>query len=320
MKQLHILIITLLIGGTILSTQAQNPRRTKVYKKKLKKTMKPQDEPIPYSVTHKDSDGDGTSDYYDHCPNTPKGQTVTSFGCPPDSDHDGTFDHEDGCPNTAGPKANKGCPYLDTDSDGIPDSKDRCPTVKGERRFLGCPDTDGDGIPDSKDKCPKERAFTSDGCPHEAGANKDTDGDGVPDFKDACYKTPGVAHNNGCPEMSEADKQAIKDAFKNLLFESGKDIIKPSSFNSLKKLAKAMDHNPGAKLKLEGHTDNVGDGSQNMNLSTRRAKAVKNYLIGQGVSGSRITAKGFGETKPVDTNDTKEGRKHNRRVEMIIEY
>ena len=120
--------------------------------------------------------------------------------------------------------------------------------------------------------------------------------------------------------MSEEDKQAIKEAFKNLLFESGKDIIKPSSFKSLDKLAKALSHNPGAKLNLEGHTDNVGDDNKNMDLSKRRAKAVKNYLIGQGISSSEITSKGFGETKPVDDNSTKAGRTNNRRVEMLIEY
>ena len=315
-------IIILLLAGLSFSfvAEAQNPRRTKVYKKKLKKTQKPQKEPIPYSVTHRDTDGDGASDYYDHCPGTPPGQTVTSFGCPPDRDQDGVYDFEDGCPDVAGPRLNKGCPYQDTDGDGIPDKEDSCPTVKGERRFLGCPDTDGDGVPDSKDKCPNERAFTSDGCPHNAGGNKDTDGDGVPDFKDACYTTPGVPENNGCPEMSEEDKQAIKEAFKNLLFESGKDIIKPSSFKSLDKLAKALSHNPGAKLNLEGHTDNVGDDNKNMDLSKRRAKAVKNYLIGQGISSSEITSKGFGETKPVDDNSTKAGRTNNRRVEMLIEY
>ena len=74
------------------------------------------------------------------------------------------------------------------------------------------------------------------------------------------------------------------------------------------------------KLSLEGHTDNVGDDDANLQLSKDRAASVKQYLKDAGISSSRITSEGYGETKPVDSNDTADGRKHNRRVEMNIKY
>ncbi|HEY8401543.1 MAG TPA: OmpA family protein, partial [Cytophagaceae bacterium] len=142
--------------------------------------------------------------------------------------------------------------------------------------------------------------------------------DGVSDYEDLCPKTPGVKHNKGCPEIKPEEQAALKKAFENLLFESGKDVIVSSSFSSLDELAKVLRNNPKYKLHLEGHTDNVGDDQANMDLSKRRAMAVKNYLTSKGVSATRITTDGFGETKPIDTNDTEEGRHRNRRVEMNI--
>jgi outer membrane protein OmpA-like peptidoglycan-associated protein len=214
-----------------------------------------------------------------------------------------------------------GCPALDTDGDGILDKDDKCPHVKGEPRFGGCPDTDGDGIADEFDKCPDVKgARAYQGCPQVVEANADSDNDGIPDFKDACPDEPGVPENKGCPEMSEEDKAAILAAFENLLFESGKDVIQTSSHESLKELAAVLVKNAGANLRLEGHTDNVGDDDANLDLSDRRTKAVKLFLVNQGVKRSRISATGFGETRPVTTNDTADGRKQNRRVEMKIDY
>lgn len=319
-RYLSIFLVFLLITSVQYDVAAQNPKRTKHYKKRNKKKKKPSDEKIDYKPSQKDTDGDGVANYYDHCPNTPKGQVVTTFGCPPDRDKDGFPDSEDPCPDDWGPKDNDGCPYLDKDKDGILDKDDECPDVAGERRFLGCPDTDGDGIQDSKDKCPKVRGVTPDGCPQELQANSDRDNDGIPDFKDSCPDQPGVPANKGCPEMTPEEKEAIKAAFENLLFETGKDIIKKHSYESLRELAKVMQHNQGAYLKLEGHTDNVGDDAANMDLSQRRADAVRDFLVNEGVKYDHVTPIGYGETRPVDSNDTVEGRKHNRRVEMIIEY
>ena len=321
-KFIHIILLIVLSFGIVHSVEAQNPKRTKVYKKKAKKIKKPSKEPVDYNPRGvRDTDGDGVPNYYDHCPNTPKGQTVTTFGCAPDRDRDGFADAIDPCPDEWGPKDNKGCPYSDRDNDGILDAEDVCPDTPGERRFLGCPDTDGDGIQDSKDNCPQEKGIPANqGCPQKLAANKDSDNDGIPDFRDKCVYTPGIPENKGCPEMKPEDKEAIKAAFENLLFETGKDIIKSSSYPSLRELANVLKKYPETSLKLEGHTDNQGDDDSNLDLSQRRADAVKNFLMNNGVPGNRITAKGYGETRPVDTNDTATGRTHNRRVEMKIDY
>ena len=75
---------------------------------------------------------------------------------------------------------------------------------------------------------------------------------------------------------------------------------------------------PALKLTIEGHTDDQGDAAQNLTLSERRAGSVRDYLVDQGVPSSRITARGYGESRPKDTNSTPEGRQLNRRVEIHI--
>lgn len=112
----------------------------------------------------------------------------------------------------------------------------------------------------------------------------------------------------------------MKKAFSNLLFETNKDIIKSSSFASLNDLAKVLKNNTQAKLHLEGHTDNVGEDGSNQTLSENRAIAVKKYLASKGISEDRITTAGFGESRPVASNDEEQGRTLNRRVEMNIKY
>ena len=79
-----------------------------------------------------------------------------------------------------------------------------------------------------------------------------------------------------------------------------------------------LNTNPTVSIELSGHTDNIGSGADNMKLSDDRAKSVVEYLTGKGISASRLTAKGYGETKPVAANDTEEGRAMNRRVEFVI--
>lgn len=297
---------------------AQNPRQTKKHKKAAKKLQSKKMDPYEIHWRDKDSDGDGVPNGRDKCPNTPKGEAVTPFGCPIDTDFDGVYDYEDECVDVPGPRENRGCPWGDRDGDGITDNKDDCPDVPGLARFRGCPDTDGDGIPDKDDHCPNERGVAKyHGCPPPF---VDTDGDGISDYEDLCPRTPGVKSNKGCPEIKPEEKEALQQAFKNLLFESGSDVIVSSSFESLNKLASVMVNNPRSKLHLEGHTDSVGDDNANMDLSKRRAESVKRYLMTKGVSGNRVTTDGFGETKPVDTNDTEAGRHRNRRVEMNIIY
>ena len=98
----------------------------------------------------KDEDGDGISDDFDICPNTPPNYSVDTVGCPMDDDKDGVINEDDKCPDVPGLPAFNGCP--DSDGDGIVDSEDKCPKVPGLAAFNGCPDSDGDGITDAEDK------------------------------------------------------------------------------------------------------------------------------------------------------------------------
>ncbi len=104
----------------------------------------------------------------------------------------------------------------------------------------------------------------------------------------------------------------------NVLFETGKSTLKPSSFKELNELVEVMKNKKGMEIEIAGHTDNVGNTEKNMELSLDRAKAVRNYLIKHGIAANRVTAKGYGDTQPVASNDTAEGRKKNRRTEVRI--
>ncbi|MES2559454.1 MAG: OmpA family protein [Bacteroidota bacterium] len=256
-----------------------------------------------------DTDNDGIIDSKDKCPNI-KG-SITMDGCP-DRDGDGIRDEEDLCPDTKGVAAFKGCP--DTDADGIEDAKDMCPQIKGTTATNGCPDTDNDGVHDGIDKCPAvSGSATHSGCP-------DTDADGVYDDIDKCITIPGTATNSGCPELKKETKQLFEKALQGIQFETGKAIIKPVSFPILNAIVKVMKENPSYKLIIGGHTDNVGDDAMNQTLSQNRADAVANYLIEHGVDPMKVSATGYGESSPVDTNGSVKGRTRNRRVEFKVEF
>jgi outer membrane protein OmpA-like peptidoglycan-associated protein len=104
-----------------------------------------------------------------------------------------------------------------------------------------------------------------------------------------------------------------------VFFETSKDIIKPESHELLNEVAAVLQANPQVgKVEVAGHTDNQGADASNLDLSQRRAAAVVKYLVGRGVSAERLTPMGYGETKPIATNDTSTGRADNRRVEFNI--
>ncbi len=105
---------------------------------------------------------------------------------------------------------------------------------------------------------------------------------------------------------------------RNIFFDFDKASIKPESANELDRLIKLLNDNPTLKIELGSHTDSKGSDEYNMKLSDNRSKSVVNYLIGKGISSTRLVAKGYGETKPIDTNDTDEGRQNNRRTEFKI--
>lgn len=306
-------IYLLIIGAAI----AQNPKRTEKFRSDQRRKASQQSTIQRNAHYYEyDSDNDGVLDINDKCPGMGKRGEVTPFGCPMDRDFDGVYDSEDHCIDVKGVKENFGCPWPDTDGDGILDKDDECLTVKGEKDFHGCPDTDGDGIRDLDDNCPKEKGtWALKGCPPA-----DTDGDGIPDAEDLCPKTAGVHELRGCPPLKPEEKEALKRAFDNLLFETGSDVIVESSFPSLNDLAKILINNPVTKLRLEAHTDDVGNDDANMLLSKRRAAAVEHYLEDKGVAHQRITSEGFGETRPKLPNTSDGNRKINRRVEMLLSY
>ena len=264
---------------------------------------------IVFQFGGKDTDGDGIFDKDDECPETPG---LAEFNGCPDTDGDGIEDRKDECPNTPGLAEFNGCP--DTDGDGIPDHLDECPTVAGLAALNGCPDADGDGIADKDDACPNEAGpKANNGCPY-----KDRDGDGVLDKDDQCPDVPGTVANKGCPEVSVEIIKQLNDYSKTILFDYDKATIRKESYSALQNIANIMKEYPNANFLIEGHTDSRGSDSYNLNLSNERAASVRDYLTTIGMESARLTSKGFGEERPIATNNTAAGRQQNRRVEISL--
>lgn len=281
-----------------------------------------------------DSDGDGVPDYLDKCPDTKPGQKVGPNGCALDADGDGVPDALDRCPNSppgvaVGPD---GCP-LDSDNDGVPDNLDKCPGTPAGAIVdaNGCePDGDGDGVPDRLDRCPDTppgEKVGPNGCPN------DSDGDGVPDDQDECPNTPAGAKvlANGCalkgdcrtPRPGEEVDQngcAIDQVFilRGVNFEFDSDRLTPEAKEILKQVAQTLQAYPDVNVEIAGHTDSIGTDAYNLGLSEKRSIAVKSFLSGQGVNAGRMTPNGYGESQPIDSNETEEGRAKNRRVELRV--
>ncbi|MFC4815646.1 MULTISPECIES: DUF5723 family protein [unclassified Flavobacterium] len=204
-----------------------------------------------------------------------------------DSDKDGLMDSVDKCPAEKGPRENNGCPWGDTDNDGVMDNFDKCPTVAGEKDNEGCP-------------------------------YKDTDSDGVFDKDDRCPTVKGTATNFGCPEIGEDVVKKLNDYAKTILFDVNKTTFQQRTYPVLQAMVVILKEYPGAKFSIEGHTDSDGAAQANLSLSEGRAAAVMGYLVEKGIDASRLTSKGFGETKPIATNKTKTGKALNRRVEVKL--
>lgn len=275
-----------------------------------------------------DTDDDGVPDKEDECP-TEKG-LVDLKGCP-DKDFDNIPDNKDECPDQKGLAEFGGCP--DSDSDGIPDKNDKCPTLPGPKAKFGCPDRDDDGITDDKDQCPDEAGLAENfGCPY-----KDTDGDGVRDLDDKCPEVPGLAELGGCPgtpksktssdstnaanpvygaDLPEELAKIAKNVREKVQFKSATSSLTAESNVPLNALADYLKKNPGYKIIIEAHTENMGDRSMNESVSKGRAQAVKTYLTGKGVSADQLIATWFGADKPIASNNTPEGKAKNRRIEI----
>ncbi|MDA9356658.1 OmpA family protein [Flavobacteriaceae bacterium] len=258
-----------------------------------------------------DTDGDGVYDKHDACPDVPG---LEEFNGCPDSDGDGIQDSEDTCPLLAGSLEFEGCP--DTDGDGVSDNEDACPNKAGLASLDGCPDSDGDGVTDSRDNCPNVAGPKENrGCPWP-----DSDGDSVLDKDDDCPSEAGSVANNGCPEIYPSDEalaqlveysRTINFAFDSAEFTDGT----PPVLDAIVEILMAY---PKANFSVEGHCDSKGSKKVNQKISDKRANAVVEYLSKSGIAASRLSAKGFGESMPIDTNDTRDGRANNRRVEIIL--
>jgi outer membrane protein OmpA-like peptidoglycan-associated protein len=295
-----------------------------------------------------DRDGDGIIDSQDACPDDPG---LAAFNGCPDKDGDGIIDKDDDCPDEPGLPVFKGCP--DKDGDGVMDKIDLCPEKPGPVENEGCPeiklslvDLAGQALKISKQA--KDGSFTFESLPSDSICVFRLEGDpdktiGVNEVKVIVNGTAKRAIRsqadglfrfdipkpvgNGLKPMEVKDvvvvltkeeQAVIKKAFDNLEFESGKDIIRSTSFQALDELAALLVKHPDWALKISGHTDNVGKPAANMTLSKKRAESVKRYLVSKGVNATHLKTEYFGQTRPIAPNTTPEGRQKNRRVEMLI--
>ena len=102
------------------------------------------------------------------------------------------------------------------------------------------------------------------------------------------------------------------------MFDSGKATLSPASFKELDVLVDVLKHKKTMKIEIAGHTDDVGNPESNKKLSLARAQTVVNYLKSKGINPERLVAKGYGDTRPIAHNDSAEGRKLNRRTEVVV--
>ena len=209
-----------------------------------------------------------------------------------------------------------------TDGVGAPDFR-----VLGGVRYRksapdrqGFRDSDGDRVLDKDDAAPYE-AEDFDGYRDEDGEPEpDNDGDGVLDGDDECPELTGEPERRGCPaktfvRITEGEIVIIGK----VQFQTGSTELDKNSDPLLDQIAQALDANRQVKkLRIDGHTDNVGDPASNQKLSEQRAAAVKRALVQRGVDDERLQTRGFGETKPIAPNTSPGGRQKNRRVEFII--
>ena len=182
-------------------------------------------------------------------------------------------------------------------------------------------DSDGDGIPDARDKCPDTPLgvmVDAVGCPpvekepllQPKKVDGDDDADGVLNSRDKCPDTEKgiMVDEDGCP---------LKFTL-NIEFDFDKSEIRPEYHDELRKAAAFMNKYPDVQFLIAGHTDSMGTEIYNLGLSKRRAAAVKQYLVEVfGIEAHLMTPRGYGETRPIASNDTEEGRQENRRVEVI---
>ncbi|XOV86677.1 MAG: OmpA family protein [Pseudomonadota bacterium] len=234
-----------------------------------------------------DDDRDGVPNSRDNCPTTPVGTQVDASGCTldGDADRDGVKDSADQCPNTPrGAAVNAmGCPSDDDDRDGVRNAADRCPGT------------------------PAGVAVDSNGC------GPDGDRDGVPNHRDQCPDTApnALVDEVGCYVIINEAVRITLD----VEFDFNSSIARPAHLDEVRKVADFMTRYPATSVTFEGHTDSQGPQEYNLPLSERRAATIGNLLVDRfGIPASRVTTVGYGESRPIASNDTEEGRQRNRRV------
>ena len=176
-------------------------------------------------------------------------------------------------------------------------------------------DSDNDGVVDASDQCPNTPANASvdaNGCP------LDTDKDGVADYLDQC---PDSAADDRVDSKGCKLKKVRVDEIKlNVQFATNSSVVPQSAMSEIEGVANFMKAHPDLVVDIEGHTDSMGKDSYNKFLSQRRADAVAKVLVEKfGIDAGRVKAIGYGEEKPVATNDTAEGRQANRRVVAVLQ-
>lgn len=148
-----------------------------------------------------------------------------------------------------------------------------------------------------------------------AAPDLDTDGDGVPNSEDICWTTPAGVKVDiyGC----EIVMPVLIVSLQGVHFASDSAALTSEAKSILDGALAAINANSNSQLSIEGHTDSRASDSYNLDLSQRRAQSVVDYLVSSGVSASRLNPVGKGESSPVASNDTREGRAQNRRVDVI---
>ncbi|QOY52038.1 OmpA family protein [Candidatus Sulfurimonas baltica] len=247
----------------------------------------PEPTPEPEPVIDGDDDKDGVLNSVDKCPKTPAGKPVNSDGCfiDGDDDKDGVLNSVDKCPKTpAGKPVNSDGCFIDgdNDKDGVLNSIDECPTT------------------------PAGKPVNSDGC----FIDGDDDKDGVLNSIDECPTTPAgnIVNDSGC----------TKEVNLHINFENASYNVDAISKSNIEKFASFLKARPNYSAGIIGYTDSVGRESSNQKLSQKRADAVRGMIIDQGISSDRVTATGMGESNPIATNETAEGRAQNRRIEATL--
>jgi len=254
-------------------------------------------------------------------------------GIGPDRDKDGIPNRKDECSDEPedkdGFEDEDGCPEADNDKDGIDDSEDSCPLEAEDKDTWedldGCPDldNDGDGFFDADDDCPldaedKDGFEDRDGCPE-----LDNDGDGFLDADDRCPTATEVFNSyldsDGCPDEVPGDLIEFAGAIPAIQFQAGSARLKRTALPILNKAARALLKYPDLHVEIAGHASSEGVAEFNLSLSQDRTRTVRDYLIDKGIDPERLTARGYGETRPVGDNDSEAGRIANRRVEFKLE-